>query len=104
MSQHDKLAKVQKKYGIKENTDKLPEEDMTLGIDSKKEFEVVKYLETIPTEQQLTEIIALLNIAPIQLVRKNEKIWKEEFKDDDTGEVVSIERSQVVRVDNNWEW
>ncbi|WBX72727.1 arsenate reductase (glutaredoxin) [Tenacibaculum pacificus] len=47
---------------------------------SKKEFEVVKYLETIPTEKQLTEIIDLLNIAPIQLVRKNEKIWKEEFK------------------------
>jgi len=31
MSQHDKLAKVRKKYGVKENTDKLPEEDMTLG-------------------------------------------------------------------------
>ena len=31
MSQHDKLAKVREKYGVKENTDKLPEEDMTLG-------------------------------------------------------------------------
>lgn len=47
---------------------------------SGKEFEVVKYLENIPTENELKEIINLLNITPIQLVRKNEKIWKEEFK------------------------
>ena len=31
MSQHDKLAKAREKYKVKENTDKLPEEDMTLG-------------------------------------------------------------------------
>ncbi|MCD8402789.1 arsenate reductase (glutaredoxin) [Tenacibaculum finnmarkense] len=48
---------------------------------SEKEFEVVKYLENIPSEKQLTQIIRLLNIAPIDLVRKNEKIWKEEFKE-----------------------
>ncbi|WP_028889298.1 arsenate reductase (glutaredoxin) [Tenacibaculum ovolyticum] len=47
---------------------------------SGKEFEVVKYLENIPTENELKEIINLLNISPIQLVRKNEKIWKEVFK------------------------
>ncbi len=47
---------------------------------SGKEFEIVKYLENIPSETELKEIINLLNISPIQLVRKNEKIWKEEFK------------------------
>ena len=47
---------------------------------SKKEFEVVKYLEEIPTEKELSEIINLLNISPIQLVRKTEKIWKENYK------------------------
>ncbi|PKH51513.1 arsenate reductase (glutaredoxin) [Tenacibaculum sp. Bg11-29] len=47
---------------------------------SGKEFEVVKYLENIPTENELTAIINLLKITPIELVRKNEKIWKEEFK------------------------
>ncbi|MEE9407262.1 MAG: arsenate reductase (glutaredoxin) [Polaribacter sp.] len=47
---------------------------------SGKEFEIVKYLEEVPTEQELKEIIKLLKISPIQLVRKNEKIWKEEFK------------------------
>lgn len=47
---------------------------------SGKKFEVVKYLDTIPNKEELKEIINLLNISPIQLVRKNEKIWKEEFK------------------------
>jgi arsenate reductase len=45
-----------------------------------KDFEVVKYLDTIIAEKELTEIIQLLNIAPIDLVRKNEKIWKENYK------------------------
>ena len=47
---------------------------------SKKEFEIVKYLEEIPSEKELTEIIKMLNISPIQLVRKTEKIWKENYK------------------------
>jgi aspartyl/asparaginyl-tRNA synthetase len=28
--------------------------------------------------------------------------WKEDFKDEDTDEVITIERSQVVRVDGEW--
>ncbi|MDN3618853.1 MULTISPECIES: arsenate reductase (glutaredoxin) [Polaribacter] len=47
---------------------------------SKKEFEIVKYLEEIPSEKELTEIIKMLNISPIKLVRKTEKIWKENYK------------------------
>jgi arsenate reductase len=47
---------------------------------SGKEFEVVKYLDAVPSEAALTEIIKLLDISPIDLVRKNEKIWKENFK------------------------
>lgn len=48
--------------------------------ESGKEFQIVKYLEDAPSEKELTEIINLLGITPIQLVRKTEKIWKEEFK------------------------
>ena len=47
---------------------------------SGKKFEIVKYLEEVPTEKELIGIIKLLEITPIQLVRKTEKIWKEEFK------------------------
>ncbi|WP_272148971.1 arsenate reductase (glutaredoxin) [Tenacibaculum aiptasiae] len=51
--------------------------------ESGKEFEIVKYLDNIPSKEELTEVISLLNISPIELVRKNEKIWKEEFKGKD---------------------
>jgi len=44
-------------------------------------FEVVKYLNDLPSEKKLTEVISLLNIKPIELVRKNEKVWKENYKE-----------------------
>jgi arsenate reductase len=49
--------------------------------DSGKEFEVVKYLENTPTIEELKDIINLLGISPMDLVRKNEAIWKEHYKD-----------------------
>ena len=48
--------------------------------DSGKEFEVIKYLENIPTFDELKSIIGKLNIKPIELVRIKEKIWLENFK------------------------
>lgn len=45
-----------------------------------KTFEVIKYLETIPSQKELARIVSLLGIAPIDLVRKNEAIWKSDFK------------------------
>jgi arsenate reductase len=47
---------------------------------SGKEFEIIKYLDNKLSEKELEEIIQLLNLSPIDLVRKNEKIWKEHFK------------------------
>lgn len=47
---------------------------------SGKEFEVIKYLEEIPTEKELAGILKKLKIAPIDLVRKGEKVWKENYK------------------------
>lgn len=46
-----------------------------------KPFEIVKYLEDTLSAKELKEIIKLLGINPIDLVRKNEPIWKTEFKD-----------------------
>jgi arsenate reductase len=55
-------------------------EGLAILENSGKEFEVIKYLDDVPSEIRLTEIIKLLGISPIQLVRKNEKIWKDSFK------------------------
>lgn len=47
---------------------------------SGKPFEVVKYLDDNLSVEAIKEIITLLNIKPIDLVRKNEAIWKSDFK------------------------
>ncbi|MDN6279701.1 MAG: arsenate reductase (glutaredoxin) [Psychroflexus sp.] len=49
--------------------------------ESGKEYEVVEYLKEPLTADELKEILKLLNIKPIALVRKNEKIWKENYKE-----------------------
>jgi arsenate reductase len=53
---------------------------LSLIENSGKKFEVIKYLENPPTSTELTEIISKLELDPIDLVRKKEKIWIEEFK------------------------
>lgn len=55
-------------------------EGLQILEDSGKDFEIVKYLDEIPTEKELSYIIKLLNIKPIDLVRKNESIWKDNYK------------------------
>jgi len=47
---------------------------------SKQKFVTIFYLENILKESELKKIIDLLKISPIELVRKNEKIWKENYK------------------------
>lgn len=47
---------------------------------SKKEFEVINYLISPPTFEELSAIIKKLNIKPAELVRQKEKIWIENFK------------------------
>ncbi|MBP0902521.1 arsenate reductase (glutaredoxin) [Mariniflexile gromovii] len=47
---------------------------------SGKPFEIVKYLDETLSAKELKDIIKLLKIKPIDLVRKNEAIWKTEFK------------------------
>ncbi|PHQ56641.1 MAG: arsenate reductase (glutaredoxin) [Lutibacter sp.] len=48
---------------------------------SKFNFETLNYLKTPLLKEELTEIIKLLGISPLDLVRKNEVIWKENYKD-----------------------
>ncbi len=54
----------------------------TLEILIKKnvDFEIVEYLKNKLSITDLEEIIAKLEINTIELVRKNESVWKEKFK------------------------
>lgn len=56
---------------------------LALIEDAEATVEIVKYLENIPSKEELTSIIKLLNITPLQLVRKNEADWKTNFKGKD---------------------
>ena len=56
-------------------------EGLAILENSGKEFQIINYLDNPLSEKELSEIIKLLNISPIDLVRKNEKIWKENFKE-----------------------
>lgn len=47
---------------------------------SGEQFEIIKYLENMPTKDELRKILAYLNIPAENLVRKNEAIWKEKFR------------------------
>ena len=47
---------------------------------SGKKFKIINYLETVPNKSDLTNLIKLLNIQPIDLIRKGESIWKDKFK------------------------
>ena len=53
-----------------------------LGIlkDRNLDFEIVEYIKVPLTKEELSNIIKKLNIAPIDLVRKNESIWKEKYR------------------------
>ena len=47
---------------------------------SNHDFEIVDYQNNPPTVKELKEILKMLDFEPIQLVRKNEAIWKENYK------------------------
>ncbi len=55
-------------------------EGLQILEDSKEDFEVVLYLENPPSEKELKLIILKLGLTPIELVRKGEADWKENFK------------------------
>jgi len=56
------------------------------------EFEIIEYLKDNLTKNQLKDLIEKLGIEPINLVRKNEQTWKENFKNKEltSDEIIQI--------------
>lgn len=55
-------------------------EGLQIVEESGKDFQVIDYMKEKVSVQKLKALISILNIQPIDLVRKNETIWKENFK------------------------
>ena len=59
--------------------------------DKKYDFEVRDYIKKLLSVKEINELIKSLKIKPIELVRKNELIWKENFKNKDLDDSQIIE-------------
>jgi arsenate reductase (glutaredoxin) len=44
------------------------------------DFKIINYLQVVPSREELTKIIEKLKIQPIDLVRKKEAVWLENYK------------------------
>ncbi len=53
---------------------------LALLENSNENFEIIDYQNNPPSVKELKEILDMLGFTPIQLVRKNEAIWKENYK------------------------
>ena len=64
--------------------------------EAKVDFEIIEYLKTPLSEKELKAILSKLKIDAIDLVRKNEAIWKENYK----GKELSNEQIIKAMVEN----
>ena len=71
-------------------------ETLQLIEDSGEMLTVVEYLKTVPSADDLADLIEKLNIEPQALLRKGEAIYKEQFK----GKTLSDEEWIQAMVDN----
>ncbi|WZL89472.1 arsenate reductase (glutaredoxin) [Salinimicrobium sp. 3283s] len=62
---------------------KKSREGLQVLEESGKDFEVREYLKDTLSEKEITDLLQKLNMAPIELVRTEEKIWKEDYRDRD---------------------
>ncbi|WP_313189115.1 arsenate reductase (glutaredoxin) [Sphingobacterium sp.] len=49
--------------------------------EGREEIEVQEYLKQVPSKAELKEILKMLQMKPLDLIRKNEVIFKENYKD-----------------------
>ena len=55
-------------------------EGLQIIQESNQPYVILDYISDPLTANELKEIITILNIAPIDLIRKNESVWKSDFK------------------------
>ncbi len=55
-------------------------ETLQLIQETNTEVEIIEYLTDVPTHSELERIIKKLKISPVELLRKGEAIFKEQFK------------------------
>ena len=67
-------------------------EGLEIVKQSEKDYVVRQYLKEPLTEEELRELVKKLNIAPLELVRTEEKIWKQEYRNKD------LDDEELIRV------
>ena len=67
-------------------------ETLQILKDKNVKFKIIEYLKNNLSKTQLESLITKLDIEPISLVRRNEQLWKDNFKNKDlTGnEIIQI--------------
>lgn len=79
---------------------KKSREGLEILEESGQKFKIVEYLKTTLSFNELKSIINLLDITPIELIRKNEAIWKDHYKgkilDDDEIIYLMIEYPKLI--------
>ncbi|GAA4824299.1 arsenate reductase (glutaredoxin) [Algivirga pacifica] len=61
-------------------------QSLQLLEEAKQDIEVVKYLDTPPTKEELEDILKKLGMKPSEIIRKGEAIYKENYKGKDLTE------------------
>lgn len=59
--------------------------------DSGRDFEVVLYLKESISISELSDLLAKLDMSPIDLVRKEESLWKTQYRDKNLSDVALID-------------
>lgn len=64
---------------------------LALLNEKNEDVEVIEYLKDIPTKKELKEVLKLLHMSAKDLLRKNEQIFKDEYKGKELSEDEWIE-------------
>lgn len=58
---------------------------------SNQEYTIIKYLEQVPSQEELSTLLKKLKLKPIELVRQKEKIWIENYKNQEMSDEAIIQ-------------